>query len=439
MKVIQGVITVLFEFICYKVFLDIFLQKRNNLNKWLGRFLGVVIIVALTIIAFLVHIYTLKCCLIVLTFLLISKIYNKSTLFQSMVLSAIYYGILVGIDYLCMVVLKYLLQDRYLDILYGSNVSATIVILLCKTVLFLAILAIRREWSKENDLALISNIEWIFFLYFPLFTIVSMAVMVFNFDFNHENLDALLFIAFGLVIMNFMVFYLMHYIVKREREIQNSKLIQERTKNQMNIYRNMHDSYEQYKKKIHDYKNQLNCIQGMLVNEKVPEAQEYIANLTGSLIKDLDTIFTNHTVVDTVINQKYKYAKSKGIMMILKVNDLSELTINEEDLVTLLSNILDNAIEACEKVQGDKVIKFKMILEDEQILISTQNPIKEPVNIVDNRIVTSKSNKEEHGIGLLNVSSVVDKYNGIYVIKNENGWFYLSIIIPYSSRRWRTN
>lgn len=436
MEIIQGMITVIFEFICCKFFLEIFLQKKNNLNKWFERLMLPVLAFGFILIAFFTPNYALKSGLIVLIIIAIVKIYYNATLFQSIVLSAIYYGVLIGIDYLCMVVLKYLLPNRYIFVTYDNEISATIVILLCKTVLFLVVLVIRRRWSKENDLALISNIEWIYFLYFPLFTIISMLVMVFDFTFTEDNLNALLFIAFGLVIMNFMVFYLMHYIVKREREIQNSKLIQERTKNQMNIYRNMDNSFEQYKKKIHDYNNQLNCIQGMLANGKNIEVQEYIANLTGSLIKDLDTIFTNHAVVDTVINQKYRYAKSKGIMMILKVNDLSALTINEEDLVALLSNILDNAIEACEKVKSDKVIKFKMIAENEQILISTQNPLSGSIDITDNRVVTSKSNKEEHGIGLLNVSSIVDKYDGVYAIKSEKGWFHISIIIPYKSVSW---
>ena len=432
-EIIQSIIIIYFEVICYRIFLDTFLPKRNYLHKYFERLMVVIIVLCFTLIGYFVQNFELKSCLMVIVMMVIAKLFYYATHFQNFVFSAIYYGILLGIDYLSILILKFLLPQRYMDILYGSSVSSTMVILLCKIFLFLTVLAIRWKWSKENDINLISNKEWVYFSYFPLFTIGSIAVMVLGFELAEENHKILLVIAFGLVIMNFMVFYLMHDLLQRERENRNSKLIQERTKNQMNFYRNMNDNYEHYKKKIHDYKNQLNCIQGMLVNGKLEEMQEYIANLTGSFIKDLDTIFTNHAVVDTVINQKYRYAKSKGVLMLLKVNDLSELMMREEDLVTLLSNILDNAIEACEKVELNKVIKFKMIVENELLLIATQNPLKEPISILDNKVVTTKSNKEEHGIGLLNVSSIVDKYNGIYAIKNENGWFHISIVLPYKT------
>ncbi len=431
-EIAQSLIIIFLESVCCKFFLDTFMQKKDYLNKWMKKIMLAVMVLSFTIIAILVRNFALKSCLIVLIIMIFVQIYYNATIFQSLVLSAIYYGILLGIDYLSIVIIKNLLPERYYEILYGSSVSATIVILFCKMVLFLTVLMIRQKWKEKDGLDLISNMEWIYLSYFPLFTIASMAVMLFGFDFSNEslNINILLILAFGLVIMNFIVFYVIHDIVNREKIIRNSRLMQERTKNQMNIYWNMHHTYEQQRKRTHDYKNQLNCIQGMLANGRIEETQEYIADLTGSLIKDLDTIHTNHAVADAVLNQKYRYAQSKEITMILVVNDLSELIINEENLVTVLSNILDNAIEACEKVEGDRVIKFKMIIEKGQLLISVQNPLKKPLDIVANKIVTSKADKIEHGIGLLNIKAVVDKYDGIFAINNKEGWFCLSVLIP---------
>lgn len=60
----------------------------------------------------------------------------------------------------------------------------------------------------------------------------------------------------------------------------------------------------------------------------------------------------------------------------------------EEDLVTLLTNPLDNAIEAC--ASADKTIQFKMVIEEDQLVLSVRNPVSSPVFIKDNTIVTSK-------------------------------------------------
>jgi len=383
------------------------------------------------LVAIFVPYFWIKSILIILVIVAAAKIYYDTTILQNIVISSIYYGILVGIDYLLMIIFELLLPEKYSTILHNT-ISGTIVALLCKTLLLLLVVAIWKMWKSEDDLDIISNKEWICLSFFPLLTIVSMAGMLYGFPYTDKKISNIfLVIAFGLTSMNFLVFYLIHDVVHREAAIQDNRLIQERTKNQMNIYRNMQDTYERQRKKSHDYKNQLICIQGMLADKKTGETIEYITKLTGNLVKDMDVVHTNHAVVDAVINQKYRYAQMKGITVIMMVNDLSDLSIDEEDLVTVLSNILDNAIEACENLLEDKIVKLKITTDNDQLLIAVQNPVTEPVLIVNNKIVTSKEDKKEHGIGLLNIFSVVEKYNGTCAIQCKNGWFHLTVLMPF--------
>lgn len=200
----------------------------------------------------------------------------------------------------------------------------------------------------------------------------------------------------------------------------------------MELYYDMQQSYEKQRKYLHDYKNQLTCLQDMLENGQVREARVYLDTLTGRFKKSIDHVNTNHTVVNVILNRKYQEAADKGIAMAVEVNDLSGLGLCTEDIVTLLVNLLDNAIEACERVSGDKVIQFKMISETGEVVLSVRNLVAEPVRIKDNRIVTSKRDKSLHGIGLLNIEEVIGKNNGTSVIKCENGWFSFSAIIPLS-------
>lgn len=118
---------------------------------------------------------------------------------------------------------------------------------------------------------------------------------------------------------------------------------------------------------------------------------------------------TNHAVVNVVLNQKYQSALEKNITMILSVNDLSGLTMGEEDLVTLLVNLLDNAVEACEKLEERRIIRFKMVLEDGELILSVSNPVAEPVIIDGKKIATTKKDGRNHGIGLLNVNGVIER------------------------------
>lgn len=430
-KIIQSLVIIFFEAVCCRFFLNIFLRRKNHNSKCFMKSTIFFISVGFFLVSIFAPYFLVKSILIILVIVIVVRIYYSATILQNIVLSSIYYGILVGIDYLLITVLKLLLPEKYLVILYNS-VSGTIIALLCKTLLLLIVVCIRKMWKSEDNLDMISNKEWLCLSCLPLITIISMTGMLYGFSQADKKItDIFLIIAFGLVALDFLVFYLIHDIVNREAAIQDSRLVQERTKNQMNIYRNMHETYEIQRKKYHDYKNQLTCIQGMLANGKIEETIEYITNLTGNLVKDMDIVHTNHAVVDAVINQKYRYAQIKGITFIMMVNDLSDLAVNEEDLVIVLSNILDNSIEACENLIDDKILKFKITAENKQLLISTQNPIIEPIQIVNNKVLTSKADKKEHGIGLLNIFTIVKKYNGTYAIQCKNGWFYLTILIPY--------
>ena len=224
-------------------------------------------------------------------------------------------------------------------------------------------------------------------------------------------------------------FYFIGNILEKEEQVQKARLMQEKLENQMEMYRNTQESETRYRRYLHDYKNQLGCIHGMLKAGKVEEALDYIEELNSGIRKGEDCVDTNHLVVNTVLNQKYQYARERGITMVMSVNDLSGLTMSKEDIVALLVNLLDNAVEACEKLDGNKIIQFKMMLEEEELTVSVRNPVKEPVVIKGKRILTTKREKDEHGIGFLNINSVIEKNHGTSVLKCQDGWFYFSAVL----------
>jgi sensor histidine kinase regulating citrate/malate metabolism len=106
--------------------------------------------------------------------------------------------------------------------------------------------------------------------------------------------------------------------------------------------------------------------------------------------------------------------------------------MDDEDIVTILSNLLDNAVEACKKCEsGKRIIKLKLVNEDGMIKIGVRNTFQNPVLYENWEIKsTKKIRTEEHGIGIKNIIKAVEKYNGSYVIKNDGEEFYFSIVIP---------
>lgn len=110
---------------------------------------------------------------------------------------------------------------------------------------------------------------------------------------------------------------------------------------------------------------------------------------------------------------------------------LSNLPFDVSDMVVLLSNLLDNAIEACQQYdKGDKAIHV-MAVAQQDFFISVRNT-SEPVVIISGSIPTTKPEPQMHGFGLANIRLILEKYSGEYTMFYENGWFQFTADIPFT-------
>ncbi len=161
------------------------------------------------------------------------------------------------------------------------------------------------------------------------------------------------------------------------------------------------------------------------------ELEEYVSSISGGLGRELDDFQTNHPIADAVINRAYQEMLEKGILFVPKISDLSGIWVSDGDLVAILSNLLENAIEACGKCQGRRIIKMKLVIEEGGIVLSVRNTYEGQLKEKDGEFQTTKAQGEgEHGIGLKNVMEVVEGYGGAYVIQTGGGEFYIAVLIP---------
>lgn len=275
--------------------------------------------------------------------------------------------------------------------------------------------------------------DWLRFLFFPLFTIAAISAMlsVFGYVQTIEQVNLLFVIAFGMVAMNIVVFYLINDIVEMEVKMHENKVFQIQAKNQLEMFRSITETFDNQKRKTHEYKNQIACIETLLNKKQYTKLEEYVKKIYGSLNSEPDAINTNNVMVNAILNTKYQEADKKGIVFVFRVNDLSGLRINDEDVVTILFNLLNNAIEACEVCEDKKVIKFKFTKEDDLIIISVKNTFHYDIVYENGKIKSTKTScVEEHGVGIKNIINVIEKYGGSYIIEDKNKEFFFSIIIP---------
>ena len=117
---------------------------------------------------------------------------------------------------------------------------------------------------------------------------------------------------------------------------------------------------------------------------------------------------SHHAILDALFNTKATEAIKKGISIDFEVNDLSALPLDVSDMVVLFANLLDNATEACEKLESEKTIHVSAVLR-QSFFFSVRNT-SAPVKIHEGNIRTTKSNPALHGFGLSNIKLILNKY-----------------------------
>lgn len=191
-------------------------------------------------------------------------------------------------------------------------------------------------------------------------------------------------------------------------------------------------NYRQQRRVTHEFEHHLQVLDNLLSNGAIGEAKDYIRQLRSSRSYRTISVNSRHSVIDVILNQKYQTAKESDIKMQLQVNDLSGVTVLTESLVVILSNLLDNAIEACRRLDGYREIDCS-VLRDDNLYIAIRNT-SNPVQIENGRIATSKGDQWNHGYGLDSVCYLVDKLEGEYTFDYEEGWFHFVAEIPEQER-----
>lgn len=425
--IVQAVLLTFIEALCCEIFFSTFCHTKYYTKQWKNKVLFFVLFAGFVGIAFVpIQEYILKAVLSIIHIGLVEYFQYRKSLMQTIFWAIMYYGLLICIDRVMLIVIDSVLGIWATEIM-NDSIKVTIIALLCKMILFLVILFLNRILKLNESFNLITQKEWMKFLLFPIATILCMSVFAME---DKDKSKSLLIASFVLVLLNFLVFYIIRDIVIKEKNIQEMRLLQEKNRNQFNTYQYMEVVYNEQRKKTHEFKNYLDCIQGLLHTKKYSEAEKYVKNINKNWIDDLDYINTNNAIVNSILNQKFKLAKKRGIQIVLVINDLKNIAIEEEDIVTIVANLLENAIEACEKVKTvPKVIKMQFVNQNGIIKIIIRNPVAQMIKLENNAIFTTKENKQEHGIGLNNIRSVVDKYKGECIYSCNNGYFTYSIII----------
>ncbi|MDE6744488.1 MAG: GHKL domain-containing protein [Lachnospiraceae bacterium] len=360
------------------------------------------------------------------------SIYFNISLKKSAILSMLYLGLVLLVDFVVYAGNRMMFSGAG-EVQGGYVLAGNLVLIFDKIILFICILLIKRQFGKKST-EVLPDSWWIKFLFFPIFTVVTIAFMIAFFPYTEKQTQAqvLYAIAFGMITMNIYVYYLVNDIVNNEAKLYEKEMLEQQVKNELKMYHSISENFEMQKRQTHEFRNHILGIEALVKKNQYQDLVDYITNLSNSINYENCVIDTNHVIVNAIINAKYQEALGKQILFVFRVNDLSKIKMQNEDLVVLLANLLNNAIEACEQCKEKRIIKLKFLLrEDNTVVLSVKNTFSQPLIRENNEIKTSKSSHpENHGVGIKNIVKVIEKYHGSYIIDNSKQEFYFSIFLP---------
>ena len=434
LEYITDVTVLIIEIVCYFTFFDIFAVKRNR-NK-IEVILSIIILMLSSrlCVHFLKKYTIIKMLLMVLIIILAMWFLYEISLVKTLILVFFVQSIVTITDYIVIMILAKIYGD--ITTLGGaSSLIGRLILILSRLILFAILIVISRISSKKrnNVTADMSNKEWIQFLIFPIFTICAVMLMVNSVmkSYHSDIVPVYYIIAIGLIVLNLVVFHLISEILEHSRKMKEAQILRQQSIGQVELYNSMRENYNIQRQRTHEYKNQIVCMDMLMKKKDYSKLEDYIGNISDKLDAQLDMVDTNNDVVNAILNAKYYEAIKNDVLFVLKINDLSDIKVSDEDIVTILSNLLDNAIEAAKQCDvGKRTVKIKLLSEDDVLSIAVTNAYKtEPMLTEDGYIRTTKNNKEEHGWGIRNIVATLEKYDAEYIIDYKNGEFVFSIMM----------
>ncbi|HAT4269426.1 TPA: GHKL domain-containing protein [Clostridium perfringens] len=235
-----------------------------------------------------------------------------------------------------------------------------------------------------------------------------------------------LIIAINLAIVHFIMY-------KKYKEYKfdfKLKILERQLNYQKKYYEKVMDNYDEAKKAFHDMNNHIIVIKYFLENKDYNNMNEYIKSLSKKIVTNNDKNICKNKIINAICVEKSDICKSEEINISFDIVINKELNIDDLDLCIILGNLIDNAIEACEKINNKKIQKVIQVSSRvylNQIYIKVINSKNNKLKKHNCKFLTSKKDKKNHGIGLENVKESVYKNDGEIEIKDSKNTFEVSL------------
>lgn len=289
---------------------------------------------------------------------------------------------------------------------------------------------------KKTEGDLTNRPLWLLFLVVPIMSGGILATLIqYELLLNDSSTALMLIATLGILIINLSVLILLQVLSENSRKVLNQEMLLQQNDIQAKYFSEIKSTNDSLRGFRHDLNNHLQVLDGYMSLGKYDKAKAYLREI-GDFISLTESITnTGHALLDAVISAKITYAKKLNIKVNLTLQVPGDLPLTQLELCTVLGNILDNAIESCQRLQEGPIPK-ELSLSIDQFAGHLRVLLKNTAILDGNLDLTNMvSVKKEpgHGIGLSNMKRVVAAHGGNVQMSYEENRFTVLILLPLNA------
>lgn len=306
---------------------------------------------------------------------------------------------------------------------------------------YILLTLIRKFHDWQNNIVGVENkLQDMIFL--MIITDFSLVFLTYIFYLNISSISPemiLLLIIFNIIIVTIVFIFNIYRLLRFSRQLTENRLKTQYMQMQLQQNENMNILSNNLRSLRHDMNNHIGVIYGLLDTKQYNKLKSYLNGIYKNLQEANDIIIVNNEILSIILNNKKHLANEKMIQLVTWI-EVKDFILTEIEICSLIGNILDNAIEATEKVPFDAIdidreIKFVCVEKEEGWYIDCKNPFVEAPLITEEGLMTTKKNKESHGIGSRTMQDIIKKYNGTLEYSTDDINFIVKIFISKKSNR----
>lgn len=258
-----------------------------------------------------------------------------------------------------------------------------------------------------------------------LFSLLIMESVEFNHGIQNGSLAVILPCFFT---VSLLIYFLYYVLAAEHRKTEFLMAQQIRQARDLDFYDRTRALCEELRSTRHELKNHIAAMDALLSAQRYDELAVYFADFLGSSRTALEDFHCENRLVSAVAGSFIRAARAEGICMEVSAAVPETLPIADSDLCSMLSNLLENAVEGCKNASGDTV-RASLHTEKGYLFISVANPAESDVLAENPALQTTKPKPEGHGCGVPLMRRIAARYGGCVSFGMENGWFTADVML----------